>query len=811
MKNLFYNDVALSIREEIKRCGGNEILFFGWIDKNLKVNRVEVVARGNDACVTVPLQRSLMPDLLIHNHPQGGLTPSDQDMEIANRIAQRGVGFVIVDNELTDMYVVVEPVIKKELEKLDEQEMVKLISSEGALSLSLPGFEEREGQKHMLGLVTRAFNNSSSALIEAGTGIGKSLAYLIPAIIWSIKNRERVVVSTNTINLQEQLLFKDIPELHKALGEEFSCVLMKGRGNYVCFTRVEEVQRDLFSFIDEQEIEQFEAILKWIQVTEDGSLSDLSFMPRMSLWEKINSQSVTCSGSSCPYFNRCFVNRIKRKALTANLIITNHHYLLADAALVEAGGSILPSYERVIIDEAHNLENTATSLFTRKVNPSSVIGLLNRLYYAQKSRGYLVYIQKNRICQDNEICKTLMEKTTELKGTVFELFEGVEKFLQQPDVRGEGITGDEYGVLEVNKALFEFPAWNELVIKNIEKFISKCIELAQDLEKLFSKLDKNEPSQKQVEGFAARIKELVDTVSIFLNLNEKQYVRWIEQKPQIGLSISLVDAGKMLYDLLFRNAGTLVCTSATLAVGGSFDFIKKRFFLPRADIEEIIPSPFPYDENMKILLPDDSPLQEEPDYLEKLAWSILQIVRKTEGKAFVLFTSYRSLNRVVELLREGLKGRGIAVYTQGEDLRRNLFDSFKININSILCGTESFWEGVDAPGETLECVIITKLPFRVPTDPVIKARAERIREDGGNPFMEYLLPLAVIKMKQGVGRLIRKSSDRGIIVVLDSRIITRSYGRVFFDSFPPCKILRGRLSELLSEVNGFLTNNSLTN
>jgi len=810
MDILFYNDVALSIREEIKKCGGNEVLFFGWIDKNFKVNRVEVVARGNDECVVVPLQRALMPDLLIHNHPEGDMVPSQQDMEIAFRVAQRGVGFIIINNELTDLYVVVEPVIKRELEKLDKEEIVKLISSEGALSLSIPDFEEREGQKRMMNLVIKTFNNSSSALIEAGTGIGKSIAYLVPAIIWSIKNRERVVVSTNTINLQEQLLFKDIPELRKALGDNFSCVLMKGRGNYVCFNRVEEVQKDLFSFIDEEEIEQFEAILKWIQITDDGSLSDLSFMPRMSFWEKINSQSVTCRGSSCIHFNRCFVNRIKRKALTANLIVTNHHYLLADAALIDAGVSILPSYERVIIDEAHNLEEAITSLFTKKITPSGVIGLLNRLYQAQKNKGYLVFLQKNRFCNDENILKNLMEKTAELKGFVFELFEGVDKFLEQLTVSYEANQGDEYGVFEINEKLFNSPGWEELVLERLEKFNVKCSEVAFSLEKLSTRLGQNEQQKKQVEGFVSRIKELVDTVSIFLNFSEKQYVRWLEQKHQLGLVISLVDAGKMLYELLFKRTGTLVLTSATLSVGGRFDFIRKRFFLFRVDEEAIIPSPFPYQKNMKIFLPFDSPLQEDPYYIDKLAESIMQIVRKTDGKAFILFTSYRTLNGVVKHLKEGLKESGIAIFIQGENSRRNLLESFKININSILCGTESFWEGVDAPGETLECVIITKLPFRVPTDPVIKARIERIREEDGNPFMEYLLPLAVIKMKQGVGRLIRKSSDRGIIVVLDSRIMTRSYGKLFLDSIPPGQIYRGRLSELLSEVDGFLTNNSLT-
>ena len=714
---------------------------------------------------------------------------------------------------MTESYVVVEPVIKSKVVPLDAKKLKKQVSHGGPFCSSLPGFEEREGQKLMIDYVCESFNNNALALIEAGTGIGKSIAYLIPSIEWSILNKERVVISTNTINLQEQLLFKDIPDLKETLNIDFSYILMKGRGNYICLSRLFEVQQDLFSFLDDQEMEQFDQIVRWINQTDDGSLSDLSFIPKPALWEKINSQSETCSGGECKYFSRCFLNGVRRRAISANIIVTNHHYLIADACLIGTGTSILPSYERVIFDEAHNLEDSATSFFTKKVTLGSVMRLLNSLYSGtRKKKGYLMYLLKKGV-NGNKRINRILDEVSGLKSIGFNLFNTIEEFLAEAVTgKGSDYPNNNYTVLEVNEETKNLPRWESTVFRQLGIFYKDYTGLASSLFQLREELagKGDERVQKQIEGFISRIAEIVQTLDIFLNNEDRGYVRWLEKKRETGIVISLIDVGSTLYEHIFKRLKSGILTSATLTVDNKFNFIKKRLSLNNAVIEIKINSPFHYEEQMVILIPTDVPGPEHPGYSNNLGENILKIVEKTNGKAFVLFTSYKILNGVYEGIKDALDKKGFVLFKQGNDARSNLLKNFKLNIHSILFGTESFWEGVDAPGETLECVVITKLPFKVPTEPVMKARLERIRENGGNPFLEYSLPLAVIKMKQGIGRLIRKKTDNGVVVILDQRILRKSYGTIFINSIPGGNVFSGRLVDVLEKTNRFLSNNSLT-
>ncbi len=804
----FHEDIILQMKNEILKASDNEVLFFGWTDKENRVIKVEIIARGNEECVTIPLQKSFLPDVIIHNHPTGTLSPSSQDMTIASYIANRGVGFIIVNNDITQHYVVVEPVLKKKKVYLDTEKLSSLLSLEGPFNRTLQVFEERDGQRVMIKSVCESFNNDKLMLIEAGTGIGKSIAYLVPSIEWSIINKERVVISTNTINLQEQLLYKDIPNIEETLGADFSYILMKGRGNYACLSRIFEIQQDLFSFIDDEEVAQFDQILKWINRTDDGSLSDLSFIPKTSLWEKINSQSETCSGAGCRYFSRCFLNSVKRKAITANIIVTNHHYLLADACLVGSGTSILPSYDRVIFDEAHNLEDAATSFFTEKITLSFVMRVLNNLYSGpKKQKGYLLYLSKREMGQYQQIDK-IMDEVTVLKSTGLNLFESLDVFLRGAEHEMNNISAvSPYIVIEVNEETKNLPRWESNVVQQLGMFYRQCTTLSSSLFQLREELaeKEDERSQKQIDGFISRINEIIQSIDIFLNDEERNYVRWIEKRREIGIVVSLIEVGSMLNELIFQRLKSGILTSATLTVNNTFDFMFNRLSL-RERAEGIkIESPFSYDEQMAILIPTDVPLPNHPVYSRDLGQSIIKIVKKTKGKAFVLFTAYKTLNEVYDAVRDELEDDGFVVFKQGNDLRKNLLNNFKQNIHSILFGTESFWEGVDAPGQTLECVIITKLPFKVPTEPVIKARLEEIRVRGGNPFLEYSLPLAVIKMKQGIGRLIRKRTDIGVVVILDNRMIYKSYGSVFINSLPGGEIYRGSLDDMLMMVDRFVS------
>jgi ATP-dependent DNA helicase DinG len=814
MERYFTPEVRETAKREIHRAGGNEVLFFAWTDERNMVVRVQPVARGTGECVAVPLEQSFLPDAIIHNHPDGALTPSEQDMRIAAVIAGKGVGFFIVDNDLADVYAVVEPVLKKTVRAIDGEKLASLVSAGSRFGGFIPGFEERVGQKEMIREVCEAFNGDAFALIEAGTGIGKSAAYLIPSIEWSRVNRERVVVSTNTINLQEQLIHKDIPDLKRSLGADFSFVLMKGRSNYVCLNRVGEIRKDLFSFLDDEELDQFNQILPWIEGTEDGSLSDLTFVPKPVFWEKINSGSEMCLGGSCEYFGRCFVNRVKRKAITARLVVTNHHYLLADASLLESGASILPSYDRVVFDEAHNIEDSATSFFTRAVTLSSTARLLNRLYSeGKRKKGYLLFLQKQGLAGDDPRFKSITDLVKKARASAFELFSGIDELFTAPEGNADPARARTEGssVIEMGEELRAHPLWQKSLALSFGVFRTSLGKVVESLGELAGPLERKgeEKAVKQLGGFCVRIGEILKTVDLFLSETDRDYARWMEKRREAAVSVALVEIGPTLREILFSRVKTAVLTSATLTVAGSFDFLKTRLSLERSADKEtrevVIPSPFDYGRQMAVLLPTDIVDPEHPGYGEALSRSAVKILKKTGGKAFVLFTSYRIMNEVFDRVKPELDTAGFLVFRQGSESRRTLLDRFKSDIHSILFGTESFWEGVDVPGEALECVIITKLPFKVPTEPIVRARLERVRVNGGDPFLDYSLPSAVMKLKQGAGRLIRNRNDRGIVVILDRRVQTRRYGRVFLDSLQGGTRLTGVLDEILSMCGGFLT------
>ncbi len=803
----FTQECADIVRREISGASGNEVLFFGWTDDDGLVSRVEVVARGNEASVAVPLSESFVPDVVIHNHPQGPLSPSPQDVRISSILAQRGVGFFIIDNKAGELYIVVVPVEKKKRKKLDAARLGLLVSDNGPLADRLDRFEEREGQLEMIRGVSETFNEDTVALIEAGTGIGKSLAYLIPAIQWSIENHERVVISTKTINLQEQLLNKDLPSLHDAFAQGFSYVLMKGRGNYVCINRVEEVAGDLFAFIDKGENEEFEAIREWIGTTEDGSLSDLTFVPKPSLWEKVNSQTETCLGGECAYFGRCFVNRVKRRAVTSNIVVTNHHYLLADAAMTGTQTSILPSYERVILDEAHNIEDSATSLFTRKITLPRTLRLLGRLYTGgKKRRGYLVYLVRKRKAAGIRRIEDIQNTVSGMKREAKSLFAALGEFLSSI---GQGERNEHRVTVEIGEEVRSHPLWDRTIIRQIDGFYRACGTLAANLSTLRADLEKADDTRaaKQIEGFVSRILEYIELFDIFLSEEDQEWVRWLEngREEGCGITVAPVDVGGTVNEILFKKVKNAILTSATLTVDGSFDFLKNRLSLPESVRERSIASPFDWDRQVRVLIPTDTPRPKEPGYEEEMSEYIRGVLERTGGKAFVLFTSHRMLNEISGRLKQALLSLGIAVYTQGDDSRRNLLDSFKRHTSSTLFGTESFWEGVDAPGETLACVIIVKLPFRVPTEPVVRARLKRIEAEGKNPFFEYTLPLAVIKLRQGIGRLIRNTTDRGIVVIMDGRLLQKSYGRIFLRSLPTSGYSSGGREMVLDEITRFFS------
>jgi ATP-dependent DNA helicase DinG len=807
LSHYFHESVIERIRRELDDADGREVLFFGWTGEDRKIHRVEVITRGNEESVGLPPGRSYLPDVIVHNHPGPDTTPSQQDIRISSQLAERGVGFIILNGDLSKLYVVVEPVERRSTVPLDARELMQFVSEKGPLSSILPSFEERESQKDMIAHICDTFNRGGIALIEAGTGIGKSIAYLLPAIRWAHDNNEKVVIATNTINLQEQLLYKDIPDLLKSMDIDISYILMKGRGNYLCLNRLHEAQSDLFSLIEEEEVDQFNAIGEWLQTAEEETLSHLPFVPKPSLWDKINSQTGTCLGGRCPYFSKCPINRVRRSAARAHLIITNHHYLLADAQLGE-NGSLLPPYRRVVFDEAHNLEDSATSFFTRTIRISTALKILGRIYAGQRrEKGYLVYLQRRGTVSDGKILRDLMSLTSQVRSQLFEMFEQLEQYIAG---RGSSEGKDRESVIEIGPDMSNDPSWSDGVLPSIDRFYRSSSQLALDLFDLRQRLDTGEDEilQRQIDGLVSGLMDMVETLDLFLGDDVQRFVRWVERRGETGIVVALIEVGEILHQLLFSRVTTCIMTSATLTVGGSFEFLRSRLSLEETDLNVSLPSPFDYDRQMLVLVPGDVRQPGHPNYGEDISAKILALLEKSGGRAFVLFTSYRMLEFVHDAIGARLRESGFPVFKQGSDSRSSLLDRFKTEHSSVLFGTVSFWEGVDAPGRTLECVIITKLPFRVPTEPIIKARSERISARGGTPFLEYQMPLAVIKLRQGIGRLIRNSSDRGVVVILDPRILTKSYGSVFLDSLPSSNVFRGSFDDVLERTEAFFGINS---
>ncbi len=808
IEELFNDEILEMMKTEITQAYGNEVLFLGWLDESGMVCKVEPVARGNDECVSFPYEWGMKCHVVIHNHPDGQLSPSGADISIASTLAQWGIGFYIVDNSLSNVYVAVEPVLQKSILAVDVDGLVKLVSEGGKLSQLLDGFEERSGQKEMIRMVSESLNTGSPALIEAGTGIGKSMGYLLPSVSWALKNNKRVVISTATINLQEQLIRKDIPLVKKLLEVDFDYVLMKGRQNYICLRKVEELKKELFTFFDEEDIDQFNLLAEWALKTDDGSLTDLGFIPKSSVWDAVCSETITCLGNKCEFYGRCFFNRVKQKAAKSTLIVTNHHYLIADSSL-PPGTGLLPPYQYLVLDEAHKIEDSATSYYTTQIDRYYLMRVLRRFYFNKKREGgFLLYLLKAIPEEERETIDELIDMTVALYGEIQSTFDTIDVFVKDllhvEKREAELCESVVHGkLLELKEENLNMDEWNGVVLRPLLSIRAGFDRVVGFLEKIKSKINKNEFLIRQIDGYCARFSDISSVLSSLVSIEDRSFVRWVEYKDKSVFYMAMVDVSEVLKETIFRRVKNYILTSATLTVENNFSFIERRIGIENEVMECIFPSPFDYKSQMKIFIPTDAPDPENQAYIQQHAEMIYRFIMLTGGGAFILFTSYKTLNGVVSLIRDKIEERGIRVLVQGERPRYNLLEDFKEDIHSVLMGTESFWEGVDVPGHTLRSVIISKLPFKVPSDPVIKARMDKIASEFGNPFIDYLLPLAVVKMKQGIGRLIRNRRDRGIITILDSRIIRKSYGKVFLNSLPPAELVVDSFENLIKEFNFF--------
>ncbi len=636
----------------------------------------------------------------------------------------------------------------------------------GLIAGHLDGYEHRPQQLKMAEAVSLAFGNSTHLVVEAGTGVGKSFAYLIPAIDFSINVSERVVISTNTISLQEQLINKDVPFLQEILPHPVKVVLVKGRSNYLCLRKLEGLmtyERGLFE--TEDEVDDLVRIHQWAEVTKDGSRSDLEPQPRASVWNQVCSESDMCLGPiKCPYAKQCFYQKARSAMYNANILIVNHHLLFSDLALRKSNPkfSVLPGYKYIIMDEAQNIENTATEHIGISLSNFGVKRLMDSLCHRNRKRGLLIRLS----------AEVLAELVDDARARSDTFFNAVEAWAAD----------ERSGVKRIRQKNFLQNVLDEPILK-----------LQVALEDL-RPTAKNDEEEKEITAHIERCKRLRNELDILLSQSFDNSVYWVEisrgRFKTIRLNTAPVNVSDELQPNLFDAMESIIMTSATLSTNSTFDYFKKRIGLNDC-MEMMLGSPFNYAEQVKIYVPPGMP---DPRNNEAFVPAVIEKIKKyiqlTHGKAFVLFTSYRMMDEVYEELETWLAERGITSFEQGGGLSRHaMLEEFKADIDSVLFGTSSFWEGVDVRGEALSSVIVVKLPFSVPTHPVVEARIEDIKARGGNSFMEYNLPEAIIRLKQGFGRLIRTKKDKGIVAILDPRIRTKFYGKWFLNSLPKCDIV----------------------
>ncbi len=826
-----------TLRCTIQEAQGNEVFFLGTADDSGCLQEVLPLARGNDSAVPALLQVASQGDVILHNHPSGRLVPSAADLEVASSYGNRGVGFYIVNNTVDQVYVVVEAFKKEASNSLDLSDILELFGPHGALAQKLADYESRPAQRQMAKTVAATFNHSQVALIEAATGTGKSLAYLVPAILWAVHNKQRVVVSTNTINLQEQLIHKDLPLLNQVLDCEFNAVLVKGRRNYLCLDKLNSLDQQGTLILDKDERADVTALSHWARRTADGSRSDLSLNVSPALWEKVACESDNCTRIKCEFYSQCFFYKARRQAAAANLLVVNHHLLFADLVVRRATGqyhdaAVLPPYSRMIIDEAHNVEETATEYFGIQISKFSLHRLLARFYQvrnrgAVREKGAIPFLLSRLHFLEKEIDPDLLNRILDhvqnhllpeldqLSFLVDHVFDDCARWFEATDRDPSGekkvrFTADLYQQVE----------WKDTILVRVHNllqamqiFYQNCRTLDQLISNFPDEIQEALQRQRvELQALRDRLEAAAVSLSEIFGAEENHKVRWIEWAPtQSGRRVTLRQVPLLVADLLrenvFQQFETVVMTSATLTSEKRFHYMKERLGLqqdlePRL-VELALPPVFNYQRQAILGIPNDLPYPNHPSYATALSRFLLRAIEISEGRALVLFTSYFMLQRTYQELAAPLRSLGIVALKQGQAPRHQLTRHFKRDKTSVLLATDSFWEGVDVAGDALENLILTKLPFSVPRDPVVAARVEAIQKRNGNPFLEYIVPQAVIRFRQGFGRLIRNKKDRGCILILDRRVLDKSYGRTFLDSLPDCQCVAGKSDRVLERLIGF--------
>ena len=702
----------------------------------------------------------------------------------------------------------------QELQTLDPDEVAAILEHGGAFSHYFSEFEFRPQQVDMLRAVTQALSEERHLMVEASTGVGKSFAYLIPAALWSKQNNARVIISTNTINLQDQLIHKDIPDLRAAMGVDFDAAVLKGRSNYLCPRRLDNLRRRGPETAEEVRI--LAKIMVWMLDSVSGDRAELNLngAPERDVWSRLSAEDEACTletcleltGGACPFY------RARQAAQSAHVVIINHALLLADVA---TGNRVLPEYDYLIIDEAHHLEEASTNALSYRVTHFEIVRMLREL--GSKNSGALGWavssvgniLTPTDLAAFNQLVSRATDLAFQFEQLSHQFFTSLDRFLlEQREGRPVGQYAHQARILPASRSQ---PGWDEIeaqwddaqgvlgtLTENLEKVAQALADLVdvlpEDSQDLFN----------QVSSLYRRLSELLDHLNGFVFEPQVDRIYWVEVKPD-GRMPSLHEAplhiGPLMERHLWHEKASVILTSATLTAAGEFDYLRDR--LQAVDAYELaLGSPFDYENAALLYLANDIP---EPNnrqaYQRGINQSLIHLCRSTGGRALVLFTSYAQLRATSQAISPQLAKDGIMVYQQGEGASSHtLLESFRSADKAVLLGTRAFWEGVDVPGEALSVLVIAKLPFDVPSDPIVASRAETFED----PFYQFSLPEAILRFRQGFGRLIRTQSDRGVVAILDSRVLNKRYGRIFIESLPTCHIHVGPLSDLPRKAENWL-------
>lgn len=792
------------------------MFFLGLLDDDGLVDEVTVHCRGHKSAVPALKQIGRPGDVVIHNHPSGRLIPSEPDLGLAAHYGQEGVGFFIINNEADGIYVVVEP-LKERDTRVDLERVIGAFQGEEGLPAHLPDYEPREGQVAMAHAVASGQNEHKITIVEAGTGTGKSLAYLMPSAMRAVGGAERVAVATRTKHLQQQLVTSDVPVVRRLL-PDLEVAILKGRSNYLCRRKLQERLGEAGDDADPEEREFLHQVRDWAAATAEGDIDDLPFVPRRDLWELVESNTEHTLRVRCPHYEECFYYSSRRRAAKANLLVVNHHLLLADMALRQEGlaGGLLPRYEHVVLDEAHHLEDVATDFAGREVTTVGILRHLGRIRPTRgRRKGLAVRLRQavdeadvtDQLVELRKGLDDLLEATEDARGTLRLHFEDVGWTLVDalgPD-RGEGPRPGRRRRTRTFRLLDDLkekqPSLHAILEDRLADVIRRLTKVASGTEDVKACLNEMPPRFRarflqvgmDLGTVQRRLVDATGTLAQMLTANS-ELVRWIDVRfsqddvPQPRFVLRPIEARGVIQDVVIPAAKSLTLTSATLSVAGGFDHFRARCGLDEPDLADrihtaMIPSPFDYPNQVFLGIPQDLPMPNERNYTDAVIEAVTEAVRIADGRTFVLLTSYAMLNRVGAAVARNL-GYGFQVLKQGELPRERLLELFRSGRRSVLFGTDSFWEGVDVRGEALSCVILPKLPFRVPSEPVQVARAEKVEARGGDAFRELSVPQAVLKFRQGFGRLVRHRTDRGVVLVLDVRILRKGYGRRFLRSLP---------------------------